>query len=77
MVNLFDSLIFPSHMIEKYEEILALFGTISGNRMFTNNINYIYHFSQATIYPFWFRSTEPSSLAEWVVANYESNIIGW
>ena len=72
---MFDSLIFPSHLVEKSEELLPIFDAISGGRLFGNNINYLYHYSQGTVYPFWFKHQEGCTLGEWIVANFETHII--
>lgn len=76
-MNLFDSLTFPAHMIDKHEEILQLFEKVSEGRIFKNNINFIYHYSkEGNTYPFWFRQ-EGATLGEWIVAHYEIQIIEW
>ena len=74
---MFDSIIFAPFMIEKHSEIFALFEIISGGRVFSNNINYVYSYDQGQTYPFWFKYTQGVTLGEWIVASFESHIIGW
>lgn len=62
-------------MIEKHNDILTLFETISGGRIFSNNINYIYESDNSQIFPFWFNYKEGATLGEWIVASFESHVL--
>jgi hypothetical protein len=75
VVNMFDSIILPGHFIEKVEETLAIFNFISGDRLFKNNINYIYEGNSSKVFPLWFLPNMFSTVSEWIVANYENQII--
>lgn len=74
IIGNYDSIAFSQSSVQHMEKIVELFNTISKGQFLKNLIPFVYEEDHNTL-PIWFRPTSNSTIGQWIVAHFESNIV--